>query len=218
MRIMLVGPPGSGKGTQSGKLNGLLGAAHLATGSILREVRAAGSELGQKVDEYLNRGRLVPDTMVLEIIREPIVKAIGGKGFILDGFPRTIEQAAMLDEMLTESKAPLDCVIELTLPDKMVERRLLGHRRCPACGVDYHLEWDRPKVEDTCDACGTKGLAFNSDDNAKAANLRLIAYKNYTLPMLKHYAKKGIVITVDGDQGSEDVFSDIRERLEIPTA
>lgn len=199
MRIVLFGPPGAGKGTQAGLLSEKYGAAHISTGDILREAVANKTEVGLQAKGYMDKGELVPDEVVIAIAKERLA-SIGERGFLLDGFPRTIAQAQALDAALEEIGRPLDAVVNLQVDDEEIVRRLSGRRVCPNCGEPYNVESKKPKVEDKCDKCGAD-LVHRADDQPEAIRNRLNVYHTQTSPVLDYYAKSGILLNIAAGGG-----------------
>jgi adenylate kinase len=191
----LFGPPGSGKGTQASLLKEKYGAAHISTGDTLREAVANKTEVGLKAKAYMEKGELVPDAVVIAIAKDKLA-SVGEKGFLLDGFPRTIAQAEALDAALNEIEKPLDAVINLQVDDEELVKRLSGRRVCPGCGEPYHIETKVPKVDGKCDKCGGD-LVHRADDQPEAIRNRLKVYNDQTAPVLGYYSGKGILKNID---------------------
>ncbi len=198
MRIVLVGPPGAGKGTHAKILKERFKVPHIATGDLLRLKTQDGSEIGKRAKAVMDKGQLVPDEMVIEMIRERLKEPDAKKGFILDGFPRTVEQAKALDKMLAELAIKLDTVLDFEVSEKIVLNRLSGRRICPKCNAGYHVHNIPPKQEGICDACGAK-LVQRKDDEPATVLERLKVYKERTAPLIDYYEKKGIRSAIDGD-------------------
>ncbi|HEY7990232.1 MAG TPA: adenylate kinase [Stellaceae bacterium] len=196
MNIILLGPPGAGKGTQAKRLEERYGLVQLATGDMLRAERASGSDLGKKVQAIMDAGRLVSDDIMIDLIASRIGKA--GKGFILDGFPRTVPQAEALDAMLAQKGLKLDRVIEISVDEAALIDRLAGRFTCVKCGASYHDINNRPKHEGVCDVCGSKEFLRRADDKPEAVKTRFEAYRAQTAPILPYYRDKGILTQVDG--------------------
>lgn len=191
MRLIFFGPPGSGKGTYASKISSQLGIAHIATGDIFREAIASKDELGKKVENYLKSGKLVPDEIVIEIIKERIKRKDCEKGFIFDGYPRTIAQAKALDEITT-----IDAVINLKVSEKIIIDRLSGRRICAECGAIYHIKYVLPKKQGVCDRCGGK-LYQRKDDTPAVIKERLNVYARQTEPLIKYYKDRKLLIDVE---------------------
>jgi adenylate kinase len=197
MKVVLMGPPGVGKGTQAAKLKALLGVPHVSTGDILRASMQDGSPLGKQVKDYVEGGRLVPDALMGDLIAEHLVRRNAAAGFILDGFPRTLEQVGILDDVLGRLGLSLDRVLMLVAPEAEIVRRLSGRRTCPKCGSVFHLESRPPKAAGVCDACGS-ALVQRKDDTEQVIRERLKVYTSQTLPVAEAYRTKGILVEVDG--------------------
>ncbi|MCE5314799.1 MAG: adenylate kinase [Armatimonadota bacterium] len=211
MRIVLFGPPGSGKGTQASLLKDKYKAAHISTGDTLREAVANQTEVGLRAKGYMEKGELVPDEVVIAIAKDKLA-SVGESGFILDGFPRTIAQAEALDVALAEIGRPLDSVVNLRVDDEELVKRLSGRRVCPSCGEPYHVDTKVPKVEDKCDKCGGD-LIHRADDQAEAIRNRLKVYNNQTAPVLGYYDGKGILKNIDAVGQIAEIQNRIAEAL-----
>lgn len=199
MNIILLGPPGAGKGTQSDYLRDAYDLEKFATGDMLRAAVVAGSDLGLQAKAIMDRGELVPDDVMIGIIRDAIAGlSADKKGFILDGFPRTVGQAEALDVMLAELGQKLDYVIELKVVDEILVERIAGRYACGKCGTGYHDTFKMPKKEGVCDACGSTEFKRRADDNASTVAKRLDAYHAQTAPLLPYYSKAGKLKSVDG--------------------
>jgi len=213
MNLVLLGPPGAGKGTQAKLLEDKRALVKLSTGDMLRAAVAAGTELGRKAGEFMERGQLVPDNLVIELIAEHIDED-KGKGFILDGFPRTIAQAEALDRLLKERGKKLDRVIVMAVDDEALVERIAGRFACAACGEGYHDVYKMPKVEGVCDRCGSAGFVRRRDDNEEVVRSRLKAYHAQTEPLIDYYTRQGKVRTVDGMAAIEAVEKEIGRALD----
>ncbi|CAN5546877.1 adenylate kinase [soil metagenome] len=198
MNLILLGPPGAGKGTQAKILEETRGLKQLSTGDMLRGAVAAGTEMGQKAKALMDRGDLVPDSVVVSIIAERLASPDVAKGFILDGFPRNNAQATALDRMLADKKLKLDAVIEMKVDDDALVERISGRYTCAKCGTGYHDHFRKPKVEGVCDVCGSTEFIRRADDNEKTVRDRLAIYNRQTAPLVSHYGKMGVLRTVDG--------------------
>lgn len=198
MRLVLLGPPGAGKGTQAVVLSKDLGAAHVSTGDMLREAVKNGTPLGLKAKSYMDKGELVPDQLVIDLVRERLSKDDARAGFILDGYPRTPEQAKSLDAVLSELGMPLDHVIYFKTSLSVIISRLSGRRVCGQCGKGYHVVNFKPKKEGVCDACGS-ALVQRPDDKVETIEHRLSVYEAQTAPLIDYYRKTGILHESSGD-------------------
>lgn len=198
MNIILLGPPGAGKGTQAKILVADRGLVQLSTGDMLREVRASGSELGKRFGEMMDRGDLIPDEMIIEMIDARLNEPDCRNGAIFDGFPRTNGQAVALDEMLERKSLPLKAVIELTVDEEALVGRITGRYSCANCGAGYHEIFQRPAVEGVCDACGHTEFKRRPDDNEQTVRDRMEVYRRDTAPIIPHYEAQGLVQRVDG--------------------
>jgi adenylate kinase len=196
--LMLLGPPGAGKGTQAKEIAARHGLTQLSTGDMLRASIAAGSEIGKRVKEIMAKGELVPDEVVIGIVAERMDAPDCKNGVILDGFPRNLAQAAAFDKVLAARKKKLDVVIELEVDDKLLIRRITGRFTCAKCGAGYHDDFKHPKVEGVCDVCGSTEFTRRADDNEATVTRRLAVYHQETSPLIQYYAGKGILRSVDG--------------------
>src|SRR5512135_3156267 len=187
MNLILLGPPGAGKGTQAARLERERGLIQLSTGDMLRAAVASGSELGTRIKTIMNEGKLVPDDIIIAMIADRIGQADCRKGFILDGFPRTVPQAEALDRMLKEKGMKLDHVIEMRVDDDALINRIAGRYACAGCGAGYHESFKRPKADGICDACGGKKFTRRDDDTPETVRARLAAYHHHTPPILPYY-------------------------------
>ncbi len=214
MILILLGPPGAGKGTQARRIMDQKGLVQLSTGDMLREAVAKGTDCGQVAKSAMEAGELVKDEIVIGIIADRIEDKDCEKGFILDGFPRTTGQAEALDKMLGNKNCGLDHVIEIRVDEEALVKRITGRFACKKCGANYHDTFKRPKVEGVCDACGNTEFSRRSDDNEETVRSRLVAYGNQTAPLLPYYADKGILRTVDGMKTIDEVAEKISAILE----
>jgi len=213
VRIVLLGTPGAGKGTQCKRIVARYGLLHLSSGDILRRERAEGTELGRKAQGYMDSGALVPDEVIVKMMTEAIKKAPDG-GFILDGFPRTVNQAAELDESLASANQKMDTILNLNIDDRVVAQRMTGRRSCPQCGAVYHIENLKPKVEGVCDNDGTR-LVQRPDDSAEVVANRLETYHRQTEPVVDYYRKNSsTVYDIDANNNIDEVSALIFEKLD----
>ncbi len=212
MRIVLLGAPGAGKGTQCKRIVSQYGLAHLSSGDILRQERAEETDLGKKAEQFMDSGGLVPDEIIVEMMAGAIKKAVE-TGFVLDGFPRTVNQAVELDKSLTSANRKIDIVINLKIADQTVLKRITGRRSCPECGAVYHIENLKPEAEGICDNDCTK-LVQRPDDTTEVVANRLKTYHEQTRPVTDYYKKNGSVYEIDADKGADEVTSLIFEKLD----
>lgn len=208
MNIVLMGLPGAGKGTQADKIVEKYGIPHISTGDMFRAAIKEGTELGVKAKSFMDQGALVPDEVTIGIVRERLSKADCDKGFLLDGFPRTVPQAEALDALLEDLGKSIEHVIDIEVDTEELVARLSGRRICKVCGTSYHLIFNPPKVEDACDKDGGE-LYQRADDNPETVMNRLEVNMNQTAPLLDFYDKKGVLTKVDGQQDINQVFIDL---------
>jgi adenylate kinase len=209
INLILLGPPGAGKGTQAKRLEQTYGLVQLSTGDMLRAAAASGSELGRQAKKVMEAGQLMPDDIIIAMIAERIGKPDTKKGVILDGFPRTTAQAKALDKMLADRGLKLDLVIELKVADAVLVERISGRFSCAKCGAGYHDLYQKPRVEGRCDRCGATEFVRRPDDTAETVKARLKAYHAQTAPILPYYAEKGVLRSVDGMAPIEEVAAKI---------
>ena len=212
LRTILLGPPGAGKGTQAAKIVEKYGVPHISTGDIFRENIKKGTELGKKAQEYMNRGELVPDDLVIEIATTRLLEDDCRNGFLLDGFPRTVYQAEKLDEFLAARDSKIDKVLDIAVEKDELIARLTGRRVCKACGASFHVVNIPPKKEGVCDFCGGE-LIQRADDNLETVTNRIDVYEAQTMPLIEYYEKAGNIAHIDGATGLESVFADIVKAL-----
>mgnify|MGYP005980441305 FL=1 len=212
MKIIMLGAPGAGKGTQAKMIAAKYGVPHISTGDIFRANIKNGTELGAKAKEYMDKGLLVPDELVVDLVIDRFKADDCAKGYILDGFPRTIPQAEALDAALTAKGEAVDFAINVEVPDENIINRMSGRRACVGCGATYHIEFNPTKVEGICDACGEK-LILRDDDKPETVKNRLSVYHEQTQPLIDYYSKKGVLAEVDGTQSMENVFNAIVDVL-----
>ena len=219
MRIVLMGAPGVGKGTQASRLVATHGLVHLSSGDIFRAVKASGSQLGRKLAQYMDSGRLVPDDVVVEIMAKAITGSNGEAGLLLDGFPRTVAQAEALDVQLAQLDKPLDVVVIITTPDQAIIRRIVGRRSCPKCGKAYNMASMPPKRDELCDLCDTR-LTRRPDDTEELVAQRLAAYRKQTEPVIAYYRSRPDtrVIEIDGDRKLDEVTAAMAAALQLREA
>jgi len=213
LRLVLLGPPGAGKGTQASAIIKKYNIPHISTGDIFRANIKKGTELGKKAKAYMDKGQLVPDELVVSIVKDRLLEDDCKDGFLLDGFPRTVKQAEALDDELTKMELKLDHVINIDVESDELIKRAVGRRICKNCGATYHIEFNPPKKEEECDVCGGE-LYQRDDDTEKTVANRIEVYLKETKPLVDYYTKKGIIFSVDGKQAIEDVFKDIVKSLE----
>ena len=212
MRIVLLGPPGAGKGTQAKLLQEHFRIPKISTGDILRQAAADGTSLGKQANEYMDRGELVPDALIIEIVEERLAEADCRDGFLLDGFPRTVTQAEALEQMLARKNLALDGAVSLKVPRKELVARLSGRRTCRQCGHMYHILFNPPKHDLVCDDCGGE-LYQRDDDREETIRHRLDIYAQETAPVLEHYRAAGLLREVEGTGTREDVAGRIQATL-----
>lgn len=208
MKIIMLGAPGAGKGTQAKQIAGKYSIPHISTGDIFRANIKNGTELGKKAKEYMDQGLLVPDELTCDLVVDRIGQDDCKNGFVLDGFPRTIPQAEALTNALNELGQKMDYAIDVDVPDENIVKRMSGRRACLECGATYHVVSIPPKKEGICDACGSE-LVLRDDDKPETVQKRLDVYHEQTQPLIDYYKKAGILKSVDGTQPMEDVFADI---------
>jgi adenylate kinase len=213
MRLILLGPPGAGKGTQAAWIKETYGIPQLSTGEMLREAAAKGTEVGREAKSVMEAGKLVSDEIINRIVAERIGEPDCANGFILDGFPRTIPQAEALDRMLAERGLKLDAVVEIRVDNEALVERIAGRFSCAKCGAGYHDTFKPTRVAGVCDECGSTEFVRRKDDNAETVKSRLVAYEAQTAPLLPFYEAKGLVRTVDGMAPIEDVTAAIGRAL-----
>lgn len=212
MKIIMLGAPGAGKGTQAKKIAEKYGIPHISTGDIFRANIKGGTELGMKAKSYMDQGQLVPDDVTIGMLLDRISQDDCAGGYVLDGFPRTIPQAESLTEALKGRNEKMDYAINVDVPDEAIVTRMGGRRACIACGATYHIVYNPTKTEGICDACGEK-LVLRDDDKPETVQKRLTVYHEQTQPLIEYYDNEGILKTVDGTQDLNDVFEDIIEIL-----
>lgn len=212
MKVIMLGAPGAGKGTQAKRIADKYGVPHVSTGDIFRANLKNGTELGMEAKKYMDAGQLVPDELTVKILLDRVAQDDCKNGYVLDGFPRTIPQAEVLDRALAELGDHVDYAIDVDVPDENIVRRMSGRRACTGCGATYHIEHVPPKAEGICDRCG-ETLVLRDDDKPETVQNRLKVYHDQTQPLISYYTDKGILRTVDGTKDMEDVFAAITEIL-----
>lgn len=212
LNVVLLGPPGAGKGTQAERVAKSCGVPHVSTGDMLRDSVAKGTELGKLAKGYMERGELVPDDVIIGIVKERLLEPDAEKGFILDGFPRTLAQAIALESELSSLGRTIDFVVNIEVSDEEVVRRISGRRICRSCGKPYHVEFNPPKVEGVCDVCGGQ-LYRRADDEPEAVRKRLEVYHEQTAPLKGFYKERGVLVGVDGAKSVVEVSKYIESLL-----
>lgn len=212
MKIIMLGAPGAGKGTQAEMISEKYNLPHISTGDIFRANIKNGTELGKEAKGYMDKGLLVPDELTVRILLDRVAKEDCKNGYILDGFPRNIPQAEVLDAELNKLGDKIDAAIDIEVPDESIIKRMIGRRACVSCGATYHLENVPPKKEGICDKCGDK-LILRDDDREETVKNRLNVYHEQTQPLIDFYQKKGVLKSLDGTKDMMDVFQEITEIL-----
>ncbi|KAF5409782.1 MAG: adenylate kinase [Candidatus Methanocomedens sp.] len=213
VNLVLLGAPGAGKGTQAMKISQLYNISHISTGDILRDNIERGTQLGLEAKKFMDRGKLVPDSVLIGIIEDRLSEHDTNKGFLLDGYPRTIPQAQALEDIIDHIGKELDAVIDIEVPDEVLVKRLAGRRMC-RCGVSYHVKFNPPEVNGKCDHCG--GELYQRDDDAEnAVKTRLVSYYGLTYPLIDYYSKKGLLKSVNGTGNVDDIFKEINSVIEL---
>lgn len=208
MKIIMLGAPGAGKGTQAKKIAAKYGIPHISTGDIFRANIKGGTELGMKAKTFMDQGMLVPDEITIGMLMDRIHEDDCKNGYVLDGFPRTIPQAESLTEALKGMGEAIDYAVNVDVPDENIVSRMGGRRACVACGATYHVEFNAPKSEGVCDTCGEQ-LVLRDDDKPETVQKRLNVYHEQTQPLIDYYKNAGVLKEVDGTKNMEDVFQDI---------
>lgn len=214
MKVVLLGAPGAGKGTQAKNIAEEFEIPHISTGDIFRSNIKSGTELGNKAKEFIDRGELVPDELTVDIVRDRLKNCDCVNGFVLDGFPRTIPQAMQLDEVLKTMDVSIDKVIDIHVDDASIVTRMSGRRVCPKCGSSYHIEYNPPKSGDICDVCGTQVLQ-REDDTAKTVIKRLKVYHAQTEPLIDYYKAQGKLFVAHGKEKIEDTTAEVMKALGV---
>ena len=212
MKVIMLGAPGAGKGTQAKRVAAEYGIPHISTGDIFRANIKGDTELGKKAKSYMDAGKLVPDELVCDLVADRIAQDDCVNGYVLDGFPRTIPQAEALDAAVAKMGQKMDYALDIDVPDEAIISRMSGRRACVGCGATYHVVFNPPKVEGVCDTCG-QNLILRDDDKPETVKTRLDVYHAQTQPLIDYYKAKGILVSVDGTQDMDKVFADIKELL-----
>ncbi len=212
MNLLIMGPPGAGKGTQAEELVKKLQITHISTGDMFRTAISEGTEMGKKAKEYMDKGELVPDSVVVGMVKERLSRSDCDRGFLLDGFPRNVVQAEALDEKLNGMGRALDIILNIVVPREKIIERLTGRRICRSCGASYHGFFKKPRVDGICDSCGGE-IYQRSDDNEAAVNNRLYVYDASTQPLIDYYTKQNLLKNINGDQEIKKVMNDIMDSL-----
>jgi adenylate kinase len=212
MKLIMLGAPGAGKGTQAKKIAAKYAIPHISTGDIFRANIKNGTELGKKAQSYMDQGLLVPDELVCDLVVDRIQQEDCARGYVLDGFPRTIPQAEALTAALEKAGTAVDYAINVEVPDENILKRMGGRRACLSCGATYHIEFNPTKQEGVCDACGAE-LVLRDDDKPETVQKRLDVYHKQTQPLIDYYTKAGKLVEVDGTQSMDDVFAAIVDLL-----
>lgn len=213
MQLIFLGPPGAGKGTQAEKICKDYGIVQLSTGDILRANRKMGTELGKKAQQYMDAGELVPDSIIIDMIKQELAKPELKNGYILDGFPRTVPQAEALDKLLADMNQKLDTVLVLLVPNEELIKRLTARRTCRVCGKTYHLIYNPPKQDNICDLDGGE-LYQRDDDKEEPIRNRLVVYDNQTKPLIEYYSNKNIAEIIDGVGSIDEIYNRIKQVLD----
>ncbi|HKM00213.1 MAG TPA: adenylate kinase [Mobilitalea sp.] len=213
MKIVMLGAPGAGKGTQAKKLAAKYGIPHISTGDIFRANIKNGTELGTKAKVFMDKGLLVPDELVVDLVIDRFKEPDCVNGYVIDGFPRTIPQAIELDEALLKKQDAIEYAIDVDVPDANIIRRMSGRRACTSCGATYHLTTIPPKKEGICDICGSE-IVLREDDKPETVEKRLAVYHELTQPLIDYYQSKGILKSVNGSRDADEIFEEITKIVE----
>lgn len=212
MRVILLGPPGAGKGTQARHISRRFGIPHISTGDIFMKNITGETELGKKAKEYLDKGYLVPDEITIDLVRNRIREEDAKTGYLLDGFPRNLNQGEVLCQIIEDMGEALDAALLIDVPFEDIKERMAGRRICTSCGASYHVKFNPPEVEGICNKCGHL-LAQRRDDHEEAVDERLKVYEEFTKPLISFFMKKNLLVSVDGTKGIEEVTEDILDVL-----
>ncbi|MCR5293663.1 MAG: adenylate kinase [Lachnospiraceae bacterium] len=212
MKVIMLGAPGAGKGTQAKRLAQEFSIPHISTGDIFRANIKGGTELGKKAQGYMDAGQLVPDELVCDLVVDRIAQEDARNGYVLDGFPRTIPQAEALEAALKKKGENVDYAVNIDVPDEAIVDRMSGRRACTNCGATYHIVYNAPKIADVCDVCGNK-LIIRDDDKPETVLNRLSVYHKQTQPLIDYYEERGLVVNVDGTKDMDAVFAEILEKI-----
>lgn len=212
MKVIMLGPPGAGKGTQSKRIAEKFNIPHISTGDIFRKAIKEKTPLGEKAVDYLEKGLLVPDEIVVGIVEERLKESDCSKGFVLDGFPRTMDQVKGLEDFMANSGIKLDYVVNIQVDQEALIERFTGRRMCQNCGATFHINYNPPKTQGTCDKCGAD-LIIRKDDQIETVKKRLEVYDESTAPLIDFYKSKNLLVDIDGSKPIDDVFGDIDSRL-----
>lgn len=212
VKIILLGPPGAGKGTQAKSISSKYEVPHISTGDIFRKHIAKLTPLGVQAKKFIDKGQLVPDELTIDIVKHRLVKDDCSGGFLLDGFPRTVKQAEALDIFLSEAGSEVDKAVFIEVPKGFIIDRMTGRRVCLTCGASYHIKYNPPRISDRCDTCGSD-LIQRKDDEISTVSERLDVYDKQTQPLIKYYRDKNVLATVDGTKPINDVFKNINSIL-----
>lgn len=212
MKIVLLGPPGAGKGTQAKQISGKYNIPHISTGDIFRKNISEKTKLGIEAKGYMDKGLLVPDELTINIVKDRLNEDDCKSGFLLDGFPRTVEQAEALDAFLSAKGAELDATLLIDVPKSSILERMTGRRVCPSCGASFHIKFNPPKTDSKCDVCGAEVIQ-RKDDSEETVKERIDVYERQTQPLVKYYQSKNVLLTVDGTKDINVVFNDVCKLL-----